>query len=132
MAVTYAPERLATDLEDPQQAWFLAEAAGAILGFAALQKEEAPTCVKGSESIEFGRLYVRREWHGRGPGSALLEASLEEARRRGARTCWLLAWARNLRALAFYRRAGFVEVGRHVVTFAERKLEHLVMARPLP
>jgi RimJ/RimL family protein N-acetyltransferase len=131
MAVTYAPERLTADLEDPDQAWFLADSAEGILGFAALQKAAPPSCVKGPEPLEFGRLYVQRAWQGRGPGSALLEASLAEARCRGARTCWLLAWDQNLRALAFYRRHGFLEVGRHTLTFGGRDLEHLVMARAL-
>lgn len=131
MAVAYSPERLAADLEDPDQAWFLVDSAEGILGFAALQKAVPPACVKGPEPIEFGRLYVQRAWQGRGPGSALMEAALAEARRRGARTCWLLAWAQNLRALAFYRRNGFLEIGRHTLTFGGQGLEHLVMARAL-
>jgi len=131
MAATYSPERLAADLEDPLQAWFLGDSSEGVLGFAALHKATPPSCVKGPEPIEFGRLYVQRAWQGRGPGSALMEAALIEARRRGARTCWLLAWDQNLRALAFYRRQGFLEVGRHTLAFGGQALEHLVMARSL-
>jgi len=131
MALAYAPERLAADLGDASQAWFLAEAAEKLIGFAALVKAPAPACVNGALPIEFGRLYVQRDWQGCGPGTALLAAGLDEARRRGAGSCWLLAWEQNLRALAFYRRHHFLEVGRHTVTFAGRDLEHLVMERPL-
>jgi len=43
---------------------------------------------------------------GRGAGTVLLAAAVEEARRRGLRRLWLVTTNDNLRALRFYQRRG--------------------------
>lgn len=48
----------------------------------------------------------------RGIGAVLLEGVLAEAKRRGARQCFLEVRSGNQPALALYRRFGFTEVGR--------------------
>jgi ribosomal protein S18 acetylase RimI-like enzyme len=62
---------------------------------------------------EIGML-VDRGWRGRGVGSALLEAAIGWARERGLHKMSLEAWAHNTRAIALYRKFGFVQEGRRV------------------
>ena len=131
MAVVYSPERLAEDLSDPHQAWFLAECRRRVVGFATLKEGPAPTCVRGAAPVELGRIYVRASWLGRGPGPALMDAAMAEAQRRGARTLWLQAWAGNVRALAFYRARGFTTRGSVDIVFGGLTLTHLILARRL-
>ena len=57
---------------------------------------------------------VAREWRGRGVGSALLEAAIEWARNEGLHKLSLGVFAHNARAIALYRKFGFVEEGRRV------------------
>lgn len=131
MALVYAPERLRLDLGDPWQAWFLAQAGESTIGFLALGGGTAPDCVSGPGPLELSRLYLRADWHGRGPAFALMETGLEEAAARGAGTLWLQAWERNAKALAFYRAHGFRQVGNVPVPFASRELPHAVLVRPV-
>ena len=63
--------------------------------------------------LELKRLYVTRAFHGRRVAQALMEAALELARTRGAKTMWLGVWERNPRAVAFYAKYGFARVGEH-------------------
>jgi predicted GNAT family N-acyltransferase len=56
-----------------------------------------------------GRMAVVKEWRRRGVGAALLEALVEEARRRGHQEVVLSA---QLQALEFYRGEGFVAEGK--------------------
>jgi ribosomal protein S18 acetylase RimI-like enzyme len=51
--------------------------------------------------------------HGRGVARQLMAAVFAAARGRSAQTLWLGVWEKNLRALAFYRKFGFVDVGSH-------------------
>lgn len=132
MGVIYAPARLAMDLVDPAQAWFLAEAGGAAIGFLALREGPPPLPAPGRRPLEFARVYVRAAWHGRGPAFALMEAGFAEARRRGADRLWLTAWERNPKALAFYQAHGFRRAGEVPVAFAGLELPHLVLSRVLP
>jgi RimJ/RimL family protein N-acetyltransferase len=64
----------------------------------------------------FGELgmAVAREWRGRGVGSALLAAAIEWARERGLHKLSLDVFPRNTRAIALYRKFGFVEEGRRI------------------
>ncbi len=55
-----------------------------------------------------GRMAVLREWRGRGVGSALLGALMEEGRKRGFETMILAA---QVQAMPFYEKAGFVAEG---------------------
>jgi [ribosomal protein S18]-alanine N-acetyltransferase len=55
---------------------------------------------------------VAERARGRGIGRDLLDSGLEEAVRRGAATAFLEVAVDNSTAIALYRRAGFVEIGR--------------------
>jgi RimJ/RimL family protein N-acetyltransferase len=57
---------------------------------------------------------VAREWRGRGVGSALLAEAVEWARANGLHKLCLGVFPHNERAIALYRRFGFVEEGRRV------------------
>lgn len=131
MAVAYASAQVRKDLADPRQAWLVAEVAGGLVGFLSLRESTPPHCVATPVPCELQRLYVAKEWHGRGPGLALLNAGLQEALARKAESLWLLAWDANSRALAFYKNQGFQVVGTQPVLLAEIELPHLVMARGL-
>ncbi|WLT29980.1 N-acetyltransferase [Geothrix sp. PMB-07] len=49
----------------------------------------------------------------------------------GADEIWLGVWENNHRALAFYRRWGFQEVGEHVFKIGEQVDRDLILAKPL-
>ena len=51
-------------------------------------------------------------YRGRGIGSRLLARGIDWARQAGAHKVALEVWPHNVRAIALYRRAGFVEEGR--------------------
>ncbi|HEY2603892.1 MAG TPA: GNAT family N-acetyltransferase [Thermoleophilaceae bacterium] len=51
---------------------------------------------------------------GRGAGSLLLAAAVEESRARGCRRLWLITTNDNLRALRFYQRRGLRLAALHV------------------
>jgi len=111
LARAFGPERQAAELADPASPYLLAEADGALVGFAWLRFGPSPACAALPDPVEIARFYVAREWHGRGVAQALMAAALAEARRRGARSAWLGVWQQNARAIAFYRKAGFTVIG---------------------
>ena len=57
---------------------------------------------------------VARPWRGRGVGSALLTAGIENARGEGLHKLSLEVFPHNEAAIALYRKFGFVEEGRRV------------------
>ena len=93
-------------LDDPETfAAFVADAAGAgVIGSIGLTL--APYGV-----VEFG-MAILDGYRGEGIGPRLLECGIEWARRVGAHKMALQVWPHNERAIALYRKVGFVEEGR--------------------
>jgi GNAT superfamily N-acetyltransferase len=59
--------------------------------------------------VELARFYVDRSHHGRGIAQSLMDAVDVQARVLGGTRLWLGVWERNLRAIAFYRKTGFIQ-----------------------
>ena len=139
LAEAFAPERQAAEIADPAGAVLVAEALGAagvpdaagpgIAGYAHLVAGPAPAAVTGPAPVELSRLYVAPAWHGRGVAAALMDAALDAARARRARTLWLGVWERNPRAVRFYEKYGFRRVGEHAFTLGRDVQTDWIMAR---
>jgi ribosomal protein S18 acetylase RimI-like enzyme len=121
--------RQSAELTDPDSAFFIAEAGGVASGYAMLRAGEPEEGVEGAEPVELVRLYVSREWHGRGVGEALMRACVDEARQAGHKTIWLGVWERNWRAQAFYRKWNFRAVGEHVFQLGSDPQTDILMER---
>jgi ribosomal protein S18 acetylase RimI-like enzyme len=130
-AATYALERQRVELASPQRVTLLAEVEGTLVGYAQLRDGPAPACVTGPGPIELLRFYVDRRWHGQGIAAALMDETVSRARRRGGRTLYLAVWERNARAIAFYRKQGFREVGSQPFRLGEDVQTDRVMMREL-
>lgn len=114
LSSAFSPEIQAAELADPSTTFLIAEIDGVASGYVQSQKGDAPLCIAGPNPIELARLYVSKEWFGRGVGEALMRACVEAARRAGHQTMWLGVWERNFRAQAFYRKWNFHVVGDHI------------------
>ncbi len=128
---SYGETLQATEISDPGRNTLLVEHEDRLIGYAQLRWGEAPACVVALRPGEIQRLYVLADWHGHGVAQELMTASIAEARHRRADAIWLGVWERNPRALAFYRRCGFVEVGDHVFPLGNDPQRDLVMALSL-
>ena len=115
LARTFGPDIQAREIADPSGACLLARNGAAVVGYAVIRDGPAHPSVAGPRPCEVRRFYVDHAWHGRGLASALMMAARADAAARGAATLWLSAWEHNPRALGFYAKMGFRDVG--VATF---------------
>jgi len=118
-----------SELADPACIFLIAEVGGLAAGYAQLHAGEPAECVEGARPIELVRVYVSREWLGRGVGESLMRACVDEARQAGHGTIWLGVWERNARAQAFYRKWNFRPVGEHVFQLGSDPQRDFVMQR---
>ena len=122
----------AAEIADPARVTLLSEDHGRLSGYAQLRWNPAPACVAAARPGEIQRLYVARDFHGKGIAQELMRVAFEEMRTRGSDVVWLGVWERNARAIAFYRKSGFVPVGAHVFPVGTDPQRDIVMARPFP
>jgi len=131
IAASFNVARQTAELEDSASTFLIAEVDGRAAGYAHLHDGEPEEGVEGANPVELVRLYVSRDWLGRGIGEQLMRACIDEARQAGYETIWLGVWERNGRAQAFYRKWNFRTVGEHVFRLGSELQRDILMERAL-
>ena len=131
LATAYGPEQQAREIADPGITTLVAEQDGTLVAFTQLRRGAPPAAVRGPAPVEIWRFYLAAAWHGRGLAQQLMAAAIEAAEAAGARTLWLGVWERNPRAIAFYRKAGFVDVGSQLFVVGTDPQTDRLMERSL-
>lgn len=125
----YGEALQAREIDLPGVVTLVAEADDVLVGYVQLRWGPPPPCVAARAAGEIQRLYVARAWHGRGVAQDLVQASLDALAARGSDVVWLGVWEHNPKAIAFYRKSGFREVGEHVFVVGSDPQRDIVMAR---
>jgi diamine N-acetyltransferase len=128
---SFSPAIQAAELDDPSNAFVLAEVESEPVGYARLREGPVPLTVPGSRPLEIVRFYAVRPWIGRGVGSMLMQACLDLAGQKGHDTLWLDVWEQNPRAIAFYKKWGFEIVGNQPFRLGDDLQNDLLMARSI-
>jgi ribosomal protein S18 acetylase RimI-like enzyme len=119
------------ELLDPGLVTWLSETAGELTGYAQLRLDAPHDRVAAPRCAELRRLYVASAFHGAGVAQALMDTALSAAERVAADWLWLGVWEHNPRAIAFYRKYGFREVGEQRFQIGSDLQRDLVMGRSL-
>jgi ribosomal protein S18 acetylase RimI-like enzyme len=123
---------IARELADTDVTYLVADTTDRPVGYAMVRVVVAPPEVAGPAPLELVRFYVDRPWHGSGVARTLMSACDDEARRRRAGTLWLGVWERNPRAIRFYEKCGFRDVGSHTFILGDDEQTDRLMSRPIP
>lgn len=108
----YSPEQFASRMQMPHRHFVVAERAQGLLGFAELSSQIDPAPAGGVQGAELIRLYVQPQAQGQGLGRQLIREAEQLMQAQGCPALWLTAWEGNHRALAFYARMGYQDVGQ--------------------
>ena len=103
VAKTYGVALQTREIADPHIVTLLVEEEGTLIGFAQMRIDR--------DAVEIARFYVDRAWHGRGVAQRLMDACCAIARDLAVARIWLGVWERNARAIAFYEKCGFRDIG---------------------
>ena len=130
LTAAFSVEQQAEELADAASRFLIAEIDGVAVGYSKLKVgHQPPQGIVEAHVVELERIYVAQDWLGAGVGNVLMQASLDEARQWGYGTVWLGVWERNPRAIAFYRKWGFVEFGSHIFMVGDDRQTDLLMQR---
>lgn len=115
MDEAFSKQTLGAHLADGDYLTTLSYAGDQLAGYFQLRQHgDTPAHVQQRPAVELTRFYVDRSFHGKGVAQGQLQAMLELAGDR-AKTCWLCVWDQNPRAIRFYEKSGFEDIG--VVNF---------------
>lgn len=108
----YGPDgALIRDLGNPAIRFHLAIEDDEVAGYAKLGDSWLGAELAPPGTLQLMQIYVASGWHGKGVAHRLMDWAIASARARGADALVLTVWEVNDRALAFYRRLGFVHIG---------------------
>jgi len=114
------------------RAWLAVVPPGdAPIGYAMLTAPDLPLPDLSPADIELKRIYVFSRYQRAGAGKLLFERTLSAARDAGKQRLLLGVHAGNARALAFYRKHGFNQVGVRTFQIGAMIYDDLVLGRAI-
>lgn len=128
---SFSPEIQFNELSQPDFIFLIAEFEGIPIGYAQLVVNSRDDAIKGIRPLEIRRIYATQEYLGKGVGKELMQAATSEARQRGCDCVWLGVWEKNQRAIEFYKKWGFRQVGTHLFSVGDDLQNDFVMALEL-
>jgi diamine N-acetyltransferase len=127
----FQPEVMAGVIRDTACTTLLAWVGVQLAGYAILRDKPPPACVTAPQPLQLWRLYLGQGFIGQGLGARLMSEVRAQARRRGAGMLWLGVYDRNVRAVEFYKRFGFAQVGTDRFLFGGRLYDDPIYAAPV-
>lgn len=109
----YNSEAIGRHLRAAEEATWLAELDGTLVGYAMAGPCSLPHPEVTPACGELRRLYVLESFQGHGLGGRLIECALDWLEAAGPRTLWIGVWSENHGAQRFYERLGFAKVGSY-------------------
>ena len=128
---SFSTETIRILLAKPDVTFLLAETDRHLVGFSQWTLGTRHELVAGTSQAELDRLYVQERFTGRGIGTLLLAATERAASTQRADELWLTPWVRNERALLFYARLGYSDLGSTDFHMGAEVHQNRVMAKKL-
>ena len=100
---------------------------GAPLGYALIGQPDLDAAQDGD--VELKRIYSLSRFHGSGMGAALMNAAVQASA--GYQRLLLGVYHGNARALKFYAKQGFTQIGTRQFQVGPRLYDDYILARPL-
>lgn len=100
-----------------------------LAGYLKLNVNEAQTEKMDDEYLEIERIYIRKEFQGKGLGVHLINKAIEIAKEQNKKKIWLGVWEKNRGAIAFYKKMKFIQTGTHSFFMGDEEQIDYVMSR---
>jgi len=127
LKASFSPEIQFRELSQPDNIFLIVEDEITPIGYAQLIVNSKDEAIKRIRPLEIRRIYSTQEYLGKGVGKELMQATIREARKRGCDCVWLGVWEKNKRAIDFYKKWGFREVGTHLFSVGDDPQNDYVM-----
>ena len=128
----YNAARQTEELNSQDVITLLAELDGALVGYAQVRRNFPPSYYNLPDPLELHRIYVDSPYHGSGLAHSLMAEVLRAAGELSGRTLWLSVWEHNPRAISFYAKSGFVDIGSKDFWLGSERQTDRVMAVAVP
>ncbi len=124
-------DKLRAELLNENSSFYFLYSDGAPAGYLKLNEVPAQTDIQDKQSLEIERIYVSKEFQGKGLGSCLMDKAISIAVLRRKKYVWLGVWEKNEKALRFYKKNGFYRIGAHSFFIGNDKQTDYIMRKDI-
>lgn len=108
----FSQKQFAIELSNSNNLYFFAETEGKPVAYLQFMEDYSGfVLMKKWKALELKRIYVLKEFHGKGIAQKLMDYILNYAAEMKYEVVWLGVWEHNKRAQKFYEKYGFVNSG---------------------
>lgn len=123
----FSIEKLTSEYQNKNSEFYFATYENDIIGYLKINFGKAQTELKDNLALEIERIYVVNAFHGKGVGQLLYDKAITVAKSKGLAYVWLGVWEKNLRALRFYTKNGFVPFDQHIFKLGDDEQTDIMM-----
>lgn len=127
----FSEEKLMQEHSNPNSEFYFVQLNNKFIGYLKINFGSAQTELKEKNGMEVERIYVLKEFYGKQAGQILFDKALEIAKEKKMDYLWLGVWEKNLRAIRFYEKNGFIQFGTHGFRVGEEEQTDILMKRAL-
>lgn len=127
----FETEKLRAELWDTNSSFYFLYSDGKLAGYLKLNEAPAQTDIHDEQSLEIERIYVSKEFQGKGLGGYLMDKAINIAVQRKKAYAWLGVWEENEKALGFYQKNGFYKTGTHSFFMGDDEQTDYIMRKDL-
>lgn len=127
----FTKNNLARELYNPESDFYFACLMDVVVGYFKINWGNAQKDIKDPEAMEIERIYVLKEFQRKKLGKQMLGKVIEIAKEKGIKYIWLGVWEKNIKAIRFYEKNGFIRFGEHDFMLGLEKQTDYLMKRYL-
>ncbi len=128
----YHPEKLLRELLSPGSWFYFLYSGNDLAGYLKLNEAPSQTDINDDESLEIERIYIHKNYQGKGFGRYLMNTAEEKAQEKNKQYIWLGVWEKNESALGFYRTMGFIPFKTHAFRLGDELQTDILMKKTCP
>lgn len=119
--------KLVEELNNNYSEFYFASENERVIGYLKLNWEKAQTELIDEAAFEIERIYILKEYFGKGLGQFLLDHAIIIGKAHQPTFIWLGVWEKNSRAIRFYEKNGFKVFSSHLFTLGNDIQTDLLM-----
>jgi len=127
LSAAFNHDKLKTELQILNSEFYFIYYGDNLSGYLKINFAPDQSDVNDEESLEVERIYILKEFAGKGLGKHLINFSIEKAVKNSKKYIWLGVWEYNYPAQEFYKKLGFEFIGKHPFVMGDEVQTDLIM-----
>ena len=128
---TFSVQKIEAGIQKPNNLFWIAFANRLPVGYAKLKLHSNSEFIDSTDVCQLQKIYVLKDFLSMKIGLELQRTLLEKAKELGFHQIWLSVLHSNERAISFYKKSGFEEVGSHDFQIGKENFEFVAMNKSL-